>query len=276
MRARNFKGLNQLFVLLTSMFAVSASLQAHEDSSGPTNAIGLGMVIANGIYEGQDNYVYPWPALNFDFNDFFGKEATVGYRAFKGERSSLSFAATVGHTFLDINDIDGPEQPLYAGISDRKAAIEAGLIFHYESHVGLVTIDYYRDVSGTHDAARGSIGISREIAETGPLSIVPGIFVNYYSAKYNRYYFEVTAAQNKRGADETGTTESAFNSFRRIYKPDNSGHFGFDINVQYKLTPKVLLNGHLVFEELTGPWETSPLVEDKGFLTILLGASYRF
>jgi len=242
-----------------------------------TLMLGAGVGYNEGIFEGQDGYVYPEPVFNIDYGLLYANNSTVAIKFANYRSVSFALAATLGQIWLDVGDINSNREVLYYGIEDRDRAVEAGLLFHYRSPVGLVSMAYYKDVSSTHDASRGLIKIERNIAETGDyISITPGLYINYYSSKYNKYYFGVTEEENLTGADIANNTPENFSAFRPEYSPGNSGHLGFDLKVEYELSREFVATGYLAIEDLTGQWETSPLVEDKGMGSVVFGISYRF
>lgn len=240
------------------------------------DAIGVGYRFNSAVYSGLDAYGEIVPALSFEMGSFYGKGSTVGFYFSRFGRVGFALEATMGSTQLEISEINNNQRDLFLGLDDREAAIEAGLAFHYQSQVGLVEFSWWRDVSDTHDAHRSRTKISRNIAETGDMKIIPGLFVNYYSQKYNRYYFEVTDAQNQRAADESGNTLENFEAFRPAYDPGNSGHVGVDLLIEYQMSAHTMATIYYAYEDLTGPWETSPLVEDATMSHLMLGISTRF
>ncbi|MDX1453376.1 MAG: MipA/OmpV family protein [Oleiphilaceae bacterium] len=257
-----------LFTLLT------APQQALSDELD--DAIGVGYLLNSAVYAGQDAYGEVVPALSFEMGNFYGRGNVLGFYFSRFGRVGFSLEATMGTLELDTADIDNSQSDLYLAIGDREAAVEAGMAFHFWSQVGLIEFSWWRDVSDTHDAHRSRTKISRNIAETGDMRIVPGLFVNYYSAKYNRYYFTVTEQQNRDAAAESGNTYENFSAFRPEYQPGNSGHVGVDLLIEYPMSQHTLATFYYSWEDLTGPWETSPLVEDSTLSQFMIGISTRF
>ncbi len=260
-----------LFAPIGLMLLASSVFADEQD-----DAVGVGYRFNSAVYSGLDAYGEIVPALSFEMGNFYGKGSTLGFYFSRFGRVGFALEATMGSTQLEISEINNNQRDLYLGMEDREAAIEAGLAFHFWSQVGLVEFSWWRDVSDTHDAHRSRTKISRNIAETGDMKIVPGLFVNYYSRKYNRYYFEVTDEQNQRAATESGNTLENFTAFRPTYDPGNSGHVGIDLLIEYQMSPHTMATIYYAYEDLTGPWETSPLVEDATMSHLMLGISTRF
>ncbi len=262
------------YTLAVLLALMAPSLFAEEDDQF---MIGAGFGYNEGIFEGMDGYFYPEPVLDINYGRLYASNSTLAFRFAHYRSVSFAIAATMGQIWLDTGEIKGSQEELYLGIEDRDRAIEAGLLFHYRSPVGLVEMAWYKDVSNAHDASRGLIKISRNIAETGDyISIVPGLFINYYTAKYNRYYFGISEEENIEGAALAGNTLANFNDFRPQYKPGNSGHFGFDLKVQYEISKELIATTYFAVEDLTGPWEMSSLVEDKGMASVVFGCPTAF
>ncbi len=262
--------------LIKTLLYIVCFISLQANAQDKNDALGIGYALNSAVYFGQDAYGQAVPLLSFEAGNFYGKGSTLGFYFSRFGRVGFSLEATIGEIQLDTNDINSSQSDLYLGLNDRDSAIEAGLAFHYYSNVGLVEFSWWRDVSSSHDAHRTRTKISRDIAETGDMRIVPGMFANYYSTKYNRYYFEVTEAQNREAADLSGNTYENYRDFRPEYKPGNSGHFGLDLLIEYQMSPQTLATIYYAWEDLTGPWETSPLVEDSTMSTLVLGISKRF
>ena len=50
----------------------------------------------------------------------------------------------------------------------------------------------------------------------------------------------------------------------------------FDLLVEYELNPNLILSTYVAVEDITGQWEESPLVEEKGLVKIRAGLMYQF
>jgi outer membrane scaffolding protein for murein synthesis (MipA/OmpV family) len=268
-----------LFLLLLSFNALSAEPDYSEEDH---ILVGIDMVYDSGLHQAQDGFFYP--DLNFDIRQgkMFAKGNTFGYDLFEGSRASFSLAITRGEHFLDLDTINDPNNPLYYGLEDKKRAIEAGFIYKYRSRVGLVSFEYYKDYSDAHDGLRTVFRITRPIPNNEGLVMTPSLFVNYYSRKFNRYYYGVTEEQNRKATLQAyglvnDTTLSRYeNITRREYQPKNSAQLGVDINLRMPLTEEFSVTGYLSYEDIVGEAFRSPLVEDRKHYRAKIGLAYTF
>ena len=246
--------------------------------------IGFGAKIYSGPYHGQDSYVEPFPTINIAQGRFFIKDLTIGYHFYNHKRVSLALAASYNRELLDVDDINDKNEKLYYGITeDRDPATEFGFIGRFYSRVGIVEGTFFKDVSDTHDGTRASLRISRPIPSTGKWTMVPSFYVNYYSEKFNNYYYGVTQEENDKGAEiaenrSVNPIPKIFFSrrIRSTYKTGNTGHVGFSMDMKYAFTQNIKAVGNISIEKFAGEVETSPLIEDKELITVLIGLAYEF
>jgi len=274
---------NKIFVIMAFLGGLLASSVTFADFEQASNenivSIGVGAKFYSAPYKGQDAYSEPYPILDIQLNRFFIKDLTVGYHFYNHKRVSLALAANYGRVFLDVDDINTKNSQMFLGLENRDAAVEVGFVGRFYSRVGLVEGTFYHDVSDTYDGTHSSLKISRPIPDTGNWTVVPSFYVNYYSEKYNSYYYGVSEKDNDRGvALITGTTvsESDFREFRPEYEPGNSGHVGFDLDIKYAFTNNLKVVANIAIEKFSGEVETSKLTEDKELITSVIGLAYEF
>lgn len=283
----NPKSKHKLVTCLSSIFAAFTfgsspafaedAVYVEEDHA----LISVGARYFSGMYFGQDGYVEPDIDLDIRYGSFFAKGQTLALDLARSERASFSIAVTRGTHFLDPEDINSEQEELFLGIEERERAIEAGFVYQYRSRVGLVTFDYFQDISSTHDAQRGGFRFQRPIPNEGGIAFTPGLFVKYYGAGFNDYYFGVSREDNDRAILQqygviTDTTRENYEALREEYTPGNSGHFGFDVEMRAPISDNLLVTGYFAYEEVTGPQFRSPLVEDRKQYTTKLGIAYTF
>jgi len=272
-----------LIVCLVTGFSSLSSLADEPDYTEVDHVmVSVEGVYDSGLFQGQDGFIYPELYLDVRQGDFFILDQTFGYDMFVGSRASFSLAITRGDTFLEVDSINDAQEELFYGIEDRDRAIEAGFIYKYRSRVGLVSFEYYKDISDKHDGLRTVFRITRPIPnnEGGPV-FVPSLFVNYYSREFNRYYYGVTEQENIAGTriaygSSTAINQNRYKKIRDEYKPNNSAQLGVDIRVRYPLTEQLSATGYFSYEDIVGEAFRSPLVEDRKYYNARLGISYNF
>ncbi|MFT7184873.1 MAG: outer membrane scaffolding protein for murein synthesis (MipA/OmpV family) [Pseudohongiellaceae bacterium] len=273
-----------LVALITYLLVTNTALADFEQRTNTDIfSIGFGAKVYSGPYSGQDGYVEPFPLIHIQQGRFFLKDYTIGFHFYNHKRVSLALAGNYNREFLDVDEINDKNKRLYYGIEDRDPSTEVGFIGRFYSRVGLVEGTFFKDVSDTHDGTRASLRISRPIPDTGKWTMVPSFYVNYYSEKFNNYYYGVTQKENDNGEEialADGTNEIAVGEFgekiRSTYSTGNTGHVGFALDMKYSFTQSIKAVGNIAIEKFAGEVETSPLTEDKQLITAVIGLAYEF
>ena len=261
-------------------YALPAPMPVVEDHF----SIGAGAAYNSSPFEGYNGFATPMPFFDIRYGNFFAKnnhdEPVVGFELFRHKRIMLAAAATRGRTFLDLDEINSNKDFLYYGMEDRDQALEAGLIFHFYSRVGLFEATAFHDISSAYGGTRSSLSISRPFPETGNWEIVPRFFIKYYSEKFNDYYYGVTEAENDAAViihEANGLDGDDYRDrIRPRYEAGNSGHVGVDLDIKYNFTESLTAVVYIAIEKFSGSVETSSLIEDKELVTTSLGLQYNF
>lgn len=270
------------FGLLISVFVCSSASAAEPDYSVEDHfAMGIGAGYNSSIYQGIDGYVFPDLFFDMQQGNFYAQGQTFGWDFVRSERVTFGFAATRGAHFLDTGEVNSSQEFLYYGIEDRDRAYEVGLMYRYRSRVGLVSFEYWKDASDAYDGLRTTTRLARPIPNDGGMVVIPSLFVNYYSTKFNQYYYGVSRAENERAAViEYGvlTPETLENvrDVRPDYTPGNSAHLGVDIHIRMPVSEQLLLTAYFAYEDITGEAFRSPLVEDRKQYISTFGLMYNF
>lgn len=269
------------FFTLFSLESIAAA--PTENRFTPENYINLGLGFAadSGIYEGQSDHFEALPIVDIYYDQFYIKQNLVGYQIgwemIRQNNYALFFAGQYDNTHLDIGDINSDSKDLFLGIENtRERDWELGIVGHYHSRVGLIEAHYFKGLGNELETV-GFLKISREIQNMPPrINIRPGMFINYKSDEFNRYYYGVTQEENVRGAALAGRPQDDFDAFRPVYQPGNSGHFGVDIEIKYRYAKNLYVWTYLAVEDITGEVEMSPLVEEKSIVHLKAGLTYSF
>lgn len=267
------------------IIAFVISLIAGEASSNDFNSVGLGATYNTGIYFGQEDFIEPYPLIDLSYGGFFIKDKIVGWTAYTRENISVALIATQNEYFLDMNEINEGSKDIYVGVGSRDRAIEAGFLYTYNSPVGAITWEYFKDVSNTYGGMHNIVRLARETGSPNGLSITPSIYVHYFTSAFNDYYYGVSGLENERGLaivknraenPRPNLTSTEFEEFRPEFEGQNSGHLGIDVWIKKPYTKNIVGTLYLGWEEVLGEVNNSPLVEDTARYTFRLGAEYRF
>lgn len=241
--------------------------------------VGAGIKYNSAPYYGLDGYAEPYPVFDIQYGAFFVNDLTAGLTLLYNNSVTLSLAISYNQMKLDTSKPKN-EDVLYWGIKDRDPTVEAGFIGTYHAKIGLLEATYFHDINGVHKGARASMKISHPVPDTGYWTVVPGFFVNYYSKKYNDYYYGITKAENDTAVENfvipAGGSESTYRATRPVYTGKNTAHVGVDIETKYALTNNLNVIANVVVEQSSGQINNSSLVEDDVIITSVLGLSYKF
>lgn len=270
---------------LPFIISTMLSLACANASANDANSVGIGATYNSGIYFGQDDYTEPYPFVDVSYGGFFIKDKVVGWTAYTRENISVALIAIQNEYFLDVNEIAEESKDIFVGISTRDRAIEAGFLYTYNSPVGAITWEYFKDVSDTYGGMHNIVRLARETGSPNGLTITPSIYVHYFTSAFNDYYFGVSGTENERGLaivrnravnPRPNLTLIEFEEFRPEFEGQNSGHLGVDVWIKKPYTQNIVGTLYLGWEEVLGEVKNSPLVEDGARYTLRLGAEFRF
>lgn len=272
-----------LLTLLT-LTALSVSTLSFAEESENRFIVGLGLGYESAIYQGVDGYAYPAPLFDIRWGRFFvygmreGSEGVMaGVQVFETENTSLSLMINQGTTFLDIDDVSDESADLFTSLEDRKAAIEYGFRYLYNSPVGRITWDYYKDFGSAYDGMRNTLRIARTIGRPDRLQFRASLYVDYFSTAFNDYYYGITAEENEEAAIELDLPLNVFEEqFRPQWDGQNSGHLGIDLKVEKPYSENLIGTFYFALEEVLGEVYRSAIVEDKERFYGAIGVLYKF
>lgn len=283
MRAASLSIFRRLAAIVCTLSIASVGHSAEPDYTEIDHLqVALEYVYDSGLYQGQDGYWKPEPYFHARKGRLFAEGQTFGWDMFVGNKASLSLAVARNHHELDIDTIKNDHLLLYQGLTERKRAWELALIYKYQSRVGLLSFEYYKDYGTAHDGIRTTTRLTRPIPNNGGITIEPSLFVHFNSREFNRYYYGVTeneneeAAQREFGVLTKQTLRTYEKTIRDVYTPKNSAHLGVDVRISMPLQDNFSLTGYLSYMDVTGPLFRSPLVEDRKYYNANIGLAYTF
>jgi MipA family protein len=219
---------------------------------------GLAVSAKSSFYKEVGNEQYLFPLVIAEYDRFYLQGAQAGYRLIQdGDVHSL--ALEIRRTFDGYRSSDSDA---LAGMSDRDAAWEAGLVYEVSVAGGQVKANLMHDVSGSHE------GFSAQLDYEHPLWTDDAHMVTWYtgsefwSSRKTDYYFGVTA--------EEAT------SARLAYDPDESYRFYIGSNVfkRIKTNITVIFNAEYLWS--TNAVDDSPLTTRQDQWSTYAGVLYRF
>ncbi len=187
---------------------------------------------------------------------FFGKTDTryVNF-AYSGHGMTTALVDTTSGTPLPA------DETVKVTVPDRDYAIELGVESLIDTDWGLVTLDAFHDVSGTHGGYELSARYSRRWT-SGRVSVTPTVGVAYKSANLNDYYWGV----------HPGEASVALPEYHA------GAGFGFEggLVTNYYLSRNLRIALSLNYERLADSVAASPLAEEGYVLAWFSGVAWSF
>lgn len=225
----------------------------------PNAKLTVGVNVGYGItaYD-ADNDVQVLPHAFYDNNRFYLEGSEAGIYGYKDDTHQLRFGLSYDGRSFDPNDANGALKDL----SKRDISILAHANYMYVSPIGGIRLKVAQDVLGEHNGTNASLShISRFTLDN--TTIYPSFGLNWYSKKYNDYYYGIDnneAVASGLPAYEVGSSVSPFVSLMVNY----------DINAHWAIF------GQGRIEWLDDNVKDSPMIDSDTYAVARLGVSYTF
>ena len=244
----------------TLVLILSASVHADDWDDDDDNdgsrfffAAGGGLSVEQSPYVGGKDGVEVLPVLFAQLGRFYLRGPTLGAELYDGD--DLSVSAGISLDLADSRD----DSPQLADMSKLDDVWLGEVEVSYEADWGELGVSLAADVSGTHDGFLAGLSYGYPL-ELGGLQIEPEVGVEWHSAKVNRYYYGVGAADVR--AD------------RPFYEPDAGMSYELGVTVTYPFAERHALSLEVEAEWLSSEVSDSPIVERDSVASV--GVSYLF
>ncbi|NOH99424.1 MipA/OmpV family protein [Vibrio sp. 99-70-13A1] len=222
-----------------------------------TWTVGVGVAYAQEVYRGTDK----WFAM-FDFGylseDFNISNAGIAYRFFGSNDSAFSLSGKLdtSHTGYEASD-----SKYLRGMKDRDTSYDISLVADINSSFGTLSIHGSHDISGAYKSynagARHFLPMS-----FGKVNFTPSIGLNYFSEKFNQYYYGVEASE--------------VTADRLSYKADSDFIMDVSYNLSYYIRKNlevVQSSAYVIYGDEIGD---SPIVSNNDQSIFSLAVNYYF
>lgn len=182
-----------------------------------------------------------------------------------GDRAFYTFArqgpvSFFGRLRVRLGNLDPADHAEWAGMTERKAQLEAGLGAVVVSPVGLWTARFSSDISGRSKGSDVLLNWSAPIVGDRWL-LMPGAGVFWRSQRLANYYYGgVSAAEAAPG--------------RPAYDVGDAWSFVPSLIASYRIDANWLAGAVLSYDRFSDSVADSPLVQKKGRYDVLLGLGY--
>jgi outer membrane protein len=249
-------------IVVAAVAALTFAGVAYADAEEPNEAkkpswlVGAGMAVAAKPYEGMSAKVYPIPLFGYEGERLYVRGISAGYRLFVHDGWSLGPVVRIrfdGYEADDSDDLDG--------MDDRDGTINGGLEVTRLTDWGLIGLSFVNDLLGRHD------GHDIEVSYTIRFGwqrwdIIPSVALCYRSEDLVDYYYGVKADEARSGRPAYVAGEALNPSIRLAARRDVSERWQATVVLQYEWYDSEISD--------------SPIVDDDGGMSYLLGVTYSF
>ena len=252
MRSRILIGALAL-LLSTGVFADDRD---DDDNDGPgfLLAAGAGVRVEQSPYVGGDASVEVLPLLFVQMGRFYLRGPTLGVYLYGGDDLSVSAGIS-----LDLADTRRGDSPQLADMAELDDVLLGEIEVSYEADWGELDLELAADISGTHDGYLAGLSYGYPL-QIGGWEIEPEVGVEWRSAKVNRHYYGVGAAD--------------VSPARPFYEPDAGIGYELGVTFTYPFAERHALSLAAGAEWFSTEVSDSPIVERDSVANV--GVSYLF
>jgi MipA family protein len=217
---------------------------------------GLGVVVGNSLYKGDDTRVFPVPMLYYNFGKFGIRGSMLGYELFEDDAVAVSAIAKWRFDGYDEDDSDYLD-----GMDERKMSLDGGFQLVYSDGWGQSSFSWVTDMLGRHDGQELVVSYSKRFA-ADKFSFTPSAGLMYSSGNLNDYYYGVMA------------DEALAN--RPMYEASKSWNPFVSLNIGYEINERWSVMSLVGYQWLSSEITDSPIVDDDYKAVIMTGLMYGF
>ncbi|MBN1360195.1 MAG: MipA/OmpV family protein [Sedimentisphaerales bacterium] len=245
-------------IVLGAVAVGARASQAEQDSERKKAEwfVGAGAIVTSKPHTGVDAKVYAVPLFGYEGERLYLRGIIGGYRLLKGERWSFG---PVLRPRLEGYDAD--DSAALAGMSDRRASLDAGAEWSWLADWGLIGVTLVTDVLGQHHGQELELSYTA-LFPYGGFEFIPSVALRWRSSNMVDYYYGVRPEEAMAG--------------RPAYAADNTFTPLLRLMVRRKLSEKWSALGAVQYEWFASEITDSPIVEDDYATSFMLGLTYTF
>lgn len=179
---------------------------AAEAEKASSLSLGLGVLYTTSPYKSHDDFVIPFPLIDYSGQYFYVQGAGAGVYLLKNEKHRLNVGLRYSPFHFDNDDVDDPQMRL---LDNRRHTAMADLGYEWYSPVGLFGARVSRDILGYSDGfvVDLSYGVPFYLSR---LTLMPVIGVQWWDDKQSDYYFSVSHEESARSGIAQYTARNEF------------------------------------------------------------------
>jgi len=246
-------------IIVSLVFAAGlAAVETEEsiESERPEIFAGAGAVVRSKPFDGVDAKVYPVPLFGYEGKRLYLRGITGGYRLF--QIKGWWIGPTVRPRF---DGYEAGDSSAMAGMKSRNATVDGGISLAKKTNWGLITAVFVTDLLGAHDGHELELSYTARFSHAG-FTFIPGGALQWQSSNLVDYYYGVKDSEVRTG--------------RPAYSADDTITPLVRLAVQRKISERWGLTLATQYQWLASEISDSPIVDDNGIVSVLLGATYSF
>lgn len=218
--------------------------------------VGVGAVVSSKPYVGMGSKVYPVPVFGYESERLYLRGITGGYRLVKQKRWSVSAVLRPRLEGYDESDSDALD-----GMHDRRPTLNAGFDVSWRADWGLLSLTLISDILGEYDGQELEFTYHASFKWAG-FDFFPSAGLRWKSSDLVGYYYGVESDEVRPG--------------RPAYNPDDAISPFLRLGVTRKLSERWGTLVAIQYAWLDSEARDSPIVEDSGSVSLLVGLAYSF
>lgn len=245
-----------LSVLASTLVGATAAAAQPPDPNKPQFALGLAVISSPEPYKGVNDDPLVVPVISFSYKRFYFRGIYAGFTLF--ERNGLQVDVIARPRLAGY---DAGDSPFLAGMEDRRISADLGFELEWEGEWFGLSLTPVTDVLDRSGGQEVSLDLFKPFRR-GPFRIEPRVGAVWQSARSADYYYGVRPEEALPG-------RPAYELGDAVYL--TGGVFAFA-----PVTRKLVFQGFVKAERLSGDVADSPIVEDDLGITGFAALSYQF
>jgi len=228
-------------------------METHEEDLDITVA-GLGVRLSESPYIDKDVDGFPVPIIVARYKNLFLDGRKLRYQLKRFPQADISLIGVPR-----FNGYSHDDSPFLEGMDDRKGSIEGGIRWLWEHRFLNLEVAGVSDLLNNHQGQELKLLVSRQFYRG---FLKPRVGVNWLSEDMVDYYYGVKGEEAKPG--------------RPAYEGGSALNFIAGIQMAVPVKGSWVLVTDVQFEGLGSRIEKSPLVDESGLWTAIVGLGYHF
>jgi outer membrane protein len=245
-----------ILVLVLVLVRATAAAAQPPDPNKPQFALGLAVISSPEPYRGVDDDPLVVPAISFSYKRFYFRGIYAGFTLF--ERNGLQVDVIARPRLAGY---DAEDSPFLAGMEDRRISADLGFEVEWEGEWFGLSLTPVADVLDRSGGQEVSLDLFKAFRR-GPFRIEPRLGVVWQSADSTDYYYGVRPEEALPG--------------RPAYELDDAAHLTGGVFAFAPVTRKLVFQGFVRAERLSGEVADSPIVDRDLGITGFAALSYQF